>query len=198
MRGTAYLNLGAALMKMGRFAEAETALNAALAQPQPDTRADCLLADVYRNTRRMEPASSAETRCHSRVPNEQIAINSYQEASYQAALNEFRPLADKGNATAQLFLGLMYNGGQSVSQDLPQAAEWYRKAAEQGNANAQFNLGMMYRSGQGVPQNWSQAYKWFSLAALSGNVTAMNAKQEAEANMTPEQIKEANALIGKQ
>ena len=189
LRGSAYFNLGTALIKTGRFAEAETPLIAALAQPQPDTRAHCLLATTYRSSGRIAQANNAEASCHKRVPDEQTATNIYQEGSYAAALNEFRPLADSGNATAQLFLGLMYHNGEGVPQDYPLAAAWYRKASEQGNADAQFNLGMMYRNGLGLPQDWDQAHRWFSLSALSGNVNAMNAKQEAEAHMTPEQIK---------
>jgi len=40
-----------------------------------------------------------------------------------------RPLADQGNALAQLGLGGMYANGQGVPQDYAQAVIWYRKAA---------------------------------------------------------------------
>ena len=197
LRGTAYLNLGTALNKVGRFTDAETALNTALAQSPPDTRAHCLLAEIYRNTGHIEQTNKAEADCRKRVPDVQTAVNIFQEGNYGAALQEFQPLAEHGNAIAQFFLGLMYYNGAGVVQDYPQAAAWYRKAADLGNPDAQFNLGMMYRNGQGVPQDWSQAQKWFGLSALSGNVNAVNAKQEAETHMTPAQLKDANALIGK-
>jgi hypothetical protein len=55
-----------------------------------------------------------------------------------------RPLAEQGNALAQLGLGVMYAKGQGVPQDYSQAVVWYRKAAEQGDADAQTLVGLMY------------------------------------------------------
>jgi len=192
MRATAFLNLGSALINTGEFSEAESALQSALSQSQPDTRAYCLLSEVYRHSERLELERTAAENCRKRSPDEQTAINSYQDGSYTSALNEFKPLADKGNAAAQLFLGLMYNKGEGVAQDDETAAAWYRKSAEQGNTDAQFNLGMMYRNGHGVPRDLKQAYQWFSLSASSGNVGAINAKQEADSEMMTEQVKPVN------
>ena len=88
------------------------------------------------------------------------------------ALREWRPLAEQGNANAQFFLGVMYDKGQGVRQDLREAARWFRKAAEQGHAEAQFNLGAMYDNGQGVPQDDAEAVKWFRKAAEQGLAVA--------------------------
>ena len=49
-------------------------------------------------------------------------------------------------------LGVMYDAGLGVPQDLVEAMAWYRQAAEQGYADAQYNLGLMYANGAGVPQ----------------------------------------------
>jgi TPR repeat protein len=37
---------------------------------------------------------------------------------------------NNGDADAQLLLGIMYEGGQGVSQDYAEALKWYRKAAK--------------------------------------------------------------------
>ena len=66
-----------------------------------------------------------------------------QRGDHAAALKEWRPLAEQGNALAQSALGLMYYEGRGVTRDYLEAVEWYRKAAEQGNAWAQNNLGVM-------------------------------------------------------
>lgn len=124
----------------------------------------------------------------------QEGINAYKEKNYHVALKELQPLADKGDATAQTFIGFMYDNGEGVTLDYQQAVVWYTKAAEQGNANAQYNLAMMYANGLGVPQDWVQALKWFNLAAASGYENTLKAGKEAEKYMTPKEIEQAWAL----
>ena len=64
-----------------------------------------------------------------------------QKGDYATELQILHPLAEQGNALAQLGLGVMYAKGQGVPQDYTQALIWYRKAAEQGDVRAQFGLG---------------------------------------------------------
>jgi len=68
----------------------------------------------------------------------------YEQKDYATALKEFAPLAEQGNAAAQLFLGRMYMMGQGVLKDSDQAIKWFKASASQGNAEAQFFLGTMY------------------------------------------------------
>ena len=68
----------------------------------------------------------------------------YDRGDYATALEEWRPLAEQGDADAQLGLGAMYFYGQGVPQDYAEAVKWYRLAAEQGQADAQIALGFMY------------------------------------------------------
>src|SRR5208337_376285 len=77
-----------------------------------------------------------------------------QKGDYATELQILRPLAEQGNALAQLGLGVMYVNGHGVSQDYAQAVIWYRKAADQGNGRAQLGLGLMYANGHGVPQDY--------------------------------------------
>ena len=55
----------------------------------------------------------------------------FQQGDYATALAKWKPLADQGNAKAQLYLGTMYDKGQGVPQDYAEAVKWYRKAADQ-------------------------------------------------------------------
>ncbi len=48
-----------------------------------------------------------------------------------------------GDAAAQYALGLMYVGGQGVSQDLNEAVKWWYLAASQGFERAQDDLQML-------------------------------------------------------
>jgi TPR repeat protein len=92
----------------------------------------------------------------------------YERGDYVAAMSHWRPLAEHGNATAQNFLGLMYQKGRGVPQDYAQAAAWYRKAAAQGDAGAQGMLGGMYLKGHGLSQDDAQAAAWLGKAAAQG------------------------------
>ena len=72
------------------------------------------------------------------------AQHAYKEKDYVTALKECAPLAEHGNAEAQLLLGRMYLMGQGVAKDDNQAGKWFEASAAQGNADAQFMLGSMY------------------------------------------------------
>jgi hypothetical protein len=125
----------------------------------------------------------------------QEGVAAYKAKNFAVAMKELQPLADKGSAEAQLYVGAMYDNGEGVPVDYQQAVLWYTKAAEQGNANAQYNLGMMYANGLFVQQDWVQAQKWFNLAALlAGDPVFVNAAKQVEAKLTPEQAKQAWAL----
>jgi TPR repeat protein len=101
-------------------------------------------------------------------------MEALEKGDYQTALNEFKPLAQQGNAVAQYELGIMHDNGEGVEQNYKAAVKWYRLAAEQGYANAQYNLGAMYRHGDGVLQDGKQALKWYRLAAQQGNARAQH------------------------
>jgi hypothetical protein len=50
---------------------------------------------------------------------------------------ELQAKAEKGDAEAQFYLGVMYENGNGVLKDYTEAVKWYRKAADQGAAAAQ-------------------------------------------------------------
>lgn len=75
----------------------------------------------------------------------EVGKRAYEKREYQIAFKILKPLADKGQAEAQLIIGDMYNIGRGVQQDNAVAIEWYRKAAEQGNPDAIQMLGQGMR-----------------------------------------------------
>ena len=89
-----------------------------------------------------------------------------KRGDFATALREWTPLAEQGDAIAQTSLGVLYERGDGVPQDIKQAVRWYRLAAEQGDAIAQFNLGIMYDNGRGVSQDYKEAVKWYRLCLL--------------------------------
>lgn len=84
----------------------------------------------------------------------------------------YRLGAERGEATAQLYMGLMYSKGYGVPQDKVQAVAWYRRAAKQGLAEAQVLLSVMYDEGWGVPQDNVQSLAWIRKAVEQGNAAA--------------------------
>ena len=89
------------------------------------------------------------------------------------------PLAQKGNAEVQCYLGVLYFNGFIVSQSYSEALKWFQLSAGQGNANAQYHLGVLYEAGSGgVTQNNDEALKWFRLSAEQGHELAKS-KYEA-------------------
>ena len=92
-------------------------------------------------------------------------IAAANRGDYETAIQEFKPLAEEGDAVAQTALGLMYMNGNGVPQNYAEAMKWFRKAAEQGYAQAQINLGIMYLKGTGVPQDRAKALSLFVQAS---------------------------------
>ncbi len=124
----------------------------------------------------------------------------YHRGDHSAALEIWRPLAERGHAASQYSLGLLYYRGEGVLPDPKQAAKWYRKAADQGDPDAQLNLGLMYAQGEGVKRNYTMAYKWFSLAffhypAGESRQNAFRNRENVAAAMTAAQIEKAERLV---
>jgi hypothetical protein len=90
-------------------------------------------------------------------------------------VRRIRPLAERGDATAQVSLGAMYKSGHGVPQDYEEAMKWCRKAAAQGNTDAQGLIGLMYKDGNGVEQDFVRAATWLRKAADKGHAGAQAA-----------------------
>ena len=51
-------------------------------------------------------------------------VSAFERGDYTAALWLWRPLAEKGNATAQYLIGHMYDSGLGVPQNYAMAVKW--------------------------------------------------------------------------
>jgi TPR repeat protein len=122
----------------------------------------------------------------------QAGKDAYDRGDYATALNEWRPLAEQGDPSAQFRLGLLYENGEGVPRDFAKARLWYEKAAVQGEAKAQFYLGIQSAFGEGGPLDLVQAHMWYSLAAGNGNAHAPGYRDDLARQMTAAQIAEAH------
>ncbi len=127
--------------------------------------------------------------------------NAYARGDFAAALQEWRPLAEKDNVSAQFNLGQMYFLGRGVSQDYAEALIWYTRAAEQGDTGAASAIGNMYAMGHGVQQDLVRAYMWHALAVEHGGRypyftrDVRVARDEVVRRLTPEQLAEGRKLV---
>jgi TPR repeat protein len=95
-------------------------------------------------------------------------IRAWERGDFAAAVKEWRPVADKGDADAQFNLGQAYRMGRGVPADARIAQSWYQKAAAQGHDRAGGNLGLMlYESGKR-----REALPWIRKAADQGDARA--------------------------
>lgn len=100
-------------------------------------------------------------------------VDAYNKGHYAAALYEWTPLAEQGDAKAQFMLGQMYREGKGVEQDDGEAMRWFRKSAQGGNASAGYWIGRYYEAGILVQRNGQEAVRWYKMAAEAGNVPSI-------------------------
>ena len=106
------------------------------------------------------------------------ALMPYAQRDYVRALQLLAPLAEQGNAVAQLKLGIIFSRGKVNSPDHVAALRWFTKAAENGQVEAQFELGRIYRDGLGTRVDGKLAVYWLEHAAEKNTPHAINALGE--------------------
>lgn len=95
-------------------------------------------------------------------------VDAWQAGNFAAAVKEWRPLAEQGDADAQFNLGQAYKLGRGVPANLQVAQGWYAKAAQTGHSQAQANLGLiLFQNG-----DRKAAMPWIRKAADAGDPRA--------------------------
>lgn len=101
----------------------------------------------------------------------------YQDVTtkkYDKALYYYSKAAAAGYGLAMNNIGLLYESGKGVKQDINEALSWYRKAAEKGDSWGLFNLGRAYYHGLGVVKDANEALNYFLQSAAKNNEWGMN------------------------
>lgn len=99
-------------------------------------------------------------------------MRAFAKGQYDTSFRLLYPLAKKGTLEAQFYVGLMFDSGLGVDQDVSEAFDWYQAAAERGHSSAQHNLAVAYANGEGVELNSREAIVWWKRAANQGNADA--------------------------
>jgi TPR repeat protein len=103
----------------------------------------------------------------------EAGVEAYSKGDFKAAMAEWLPLAEGGDAVAQNSVGALYDRGLGVDEDDAAAVFWYQKAAEQDLPLAMRNLASKYASGHGVPYDKALADSWYEKAAKLGDPGAI-------------------------
>ena len=120
-------------------------------------------------------------------------LEAFDSGDLEAAVAEWRPLAESGDIEAQVALAGLYLSGTGVPADPASAVRWYRLAAERGDPVAQLNLGDLYARGLGVGRDLVQAYLWLSLAIAQGRRWPAARRAQIAPLMSPVEIARAEA-----
>jgi TPR repeat protein len=96
-------------------------------------------------------------------------IEAWQHSDYAAAVANWKPLAEKGDADAAFNLGQAYRFGRGVKLSLSDAQTWFDVAARKGHVDAQTTLGLLlFQNG-----NQTAGLRWLKAAAEKGEPRAM-------------------------
>ncbi|HEY2068105.1 MAG TPA: tetratricopeptide repeat protein [Rhizomicrobium sp.] len=87
--------------------------------------------------------------------------------------------AQKGDASSQNTLGVMYAKGIGVPLNYVRAEHWFEKAGDQRFGAALYHLGVLYKAGPaGIKQDLSKANDYMTASALAGFKPTMNQLRE--------------------
>ncbi|HWT11904.1 MAG TPA: tetratricopeptide repeat protein, partial [Allosphingosinicella sp.] len=73
----------------------------------------------------------------------QAGVEAWQAGDHAAAVRNWRPLAERGDADAQFNLGHAYRLGRGVPQNMAMAEQLYERAARAGHVEAQAMYGLI-------------------------------------------------------
>lgn len=96
----------------------------------------------------------------------------HDRGDFAQAFQLWLPLAQQGQVTAQINIGVMYDYGKGVPQNFQSAAKWYRAAALQNHVVAQYNYGIFLSEGKVAAEDGEDAMFWLHKAAVQGYADA--------------------------
>jgi hypothetical protein len=142
-----------------------------------------ILSGIRRLIGRLRSKPASKTPEVDGSPDDEDANSLFQRAEkYWSNTNDrdiaarlYLQAAEMGHVEAQWKMGLCYQTGRGVSEDLASCLHWYQAAAEQGLVKAQFQLAVTLMGGRltGFPKTSDeQAAVWFRKAAEAGESRA--------------------------
>jgi TPR repeat protein len=94
------------------------------------------------------------------------AVTAFNSGRHLTAVLLAKPLAEEGNSTALLLMGLAYQSGKGINQSNELALTNYRKAMEVGSKDAPYRLARLLLS-IGGDADFTKARSWWDKASLN-------------------------------
>jgi len=123
---------------------------------------------LYRRMRSLCLASALALASPAALADIPAAIKAIASGNYGEATAQLIPLAEAGDARAQVLLGQVLRNPANPQKAQDASYRWFEKAAEQNDAEALFWLGTMHRLGESVPRSPEQAVKHWQKSAEAG------------------------------
>lgn len=100
-------------------------------------------------------------------------IAAYRRKDFVKAAALLRPLAERGDALAQYYVGSLYEDGLGVKRDASEALQWYLKADAKGCFGAAGQIGYLYSNLSlnkiDIPRSTHEAKRWYLKSAQGGD-----------------------------
>ena len=85
----------------------------------------------------------------------------------------WKDAAKEGDLRAVFAMGLLYETGSGVPEDMQKAMDLYLEAAHGGLVQAKRKIGIMYEEGIGFDISYADALRWFREAADEGDCLSL-------------------------
>jgi hypothetical protein len=125
----------------------------------------------------------------------EAGFEAFKEGQYGIAIEQWQPLAEDGDARAQLGLARIYADPSRGDERFAEAVALYKRAASAGMTAAMIDLGELYFAGRRVPQDYAQARMWYALAGERESALGRDRLEALDALMTPGEIEQAKRLM---
>lgn len=169
-----YQTLGSVLYKLGRSDEAGKVFAKAVEYSPERAATFHMWGDDLKEIGRYEDAITKYTKAAELDPGNglywaQIGHCYDRLKKPNEAFRTFQKAANEGYVPALCDMGLCYEKGSGVKQDMAKAVEIYKCAAEKGDPWAMRRMGDLYAKGVGVPCDKKVSMEWLARGAEAGD-----------------------------
>ena len=90
-------------------------------------------------------------------------------------IHSLKTSSSRGNSIASFIVGILYEIGEEVGQNMEKSFKYYERSFKQGNTKGFYRIGRCYDFGSGtINQDFSQAKDYYEKASELGDECAMN------------------------
>lgn len=104
----------------------------------------------------------------------------------------FRKAAENGIDNAAYYLGIIFDETVREQSARKESLKWFRNAARSGNVKAQYSLAYRLLEVPMPRENLVEAYQWFKVAENSNHPGAVDAIEQLEKKLQPDEIRRAS------